>query len=67
MKMLLTVIALAVAAAIATGYTRSLIRRLKLAGSQDPYAASWWVEEIHCASPTRLRDRLAKGIALRFA
>ncbi len=68
MKTIFTLAILAIAAWLATGHTRALIRRLQLAGRHDePYAASWWVQEIHCVAPRRLRDRIGRAVALRFA
>lgn len=68
MKTIITLAILALAAWLATGQTRALIRRLALADRQDePYAASWWVQEIHCAAPRRFRDRIGRAVALRFA
>lgn len=59
---------LALAAAIATGRTRGMIRRLSLSRSQDePYLADWWIQEIHVARVSRLRDQIGRAIAIRLA
>lgn len=67
MKTILIIAGIAIAAWIATGHTRTLIKRLALAVRNDePYGSHWWVQEIHYIKPRDIRSRLGRYLALQL-
>lgn len=67
MKTAIIIAGIAIAAWIATGQTRALVKRLALSVRDDePYCSNWWVQEIHYCKPRDIRSRLGRYLALQL-